>query len=79
MTNNEKTPWKDGYYFNKNHTPMILKLIGNNCEIRQIVSFDFPDRNSTHGFPIYKGVWTFGDFGPATKDVYDLSKIRRSL
>ena len=67
MAKNGKNPWKDGYYLNKNHTPMVLKVDGQNCVIRQMVSFDFPD--STNNFPTYGGIWTCGNFGPACKEV----------
>ncbi len=64
MAKHRETPWKNGYYFNKNYTPVVLKVDGENCVVHQIVSFDFPEMDS----PIH-GIWTFGDFGPACKEV----------
>ena len=64
MARNEKNPWKDGYYVNKNHKQLIFKVDGENCWGQKIVSFDFPERDSS-----FNGIWTRGEFGPACKDV----------
>ena len=68
MSVKEETPWKNGYYYNESHTPNIQKVNGHNCETRKIVSFDFPEIDmASHG------IWTFGEFGPACKEVEEAS------
>ena len=64
MSTKEETPWKNGYYQNVKFTPQIQKVEGGNVLMKQVVSFDFPEIESTG-----KGTWTFGDFGPASKEV----------
>ena len=64
MDNYGKKLWKDGYYLIKNDSKMILRVNGENCVVHRIVSFDFPDMESNSN-----GVWSSGNFGPASKEV----------
>ena len=64
MSTKEETPWKNGYYQNVQFTPQIQKVEGGNVFMKQVVSFDFPEIE-----PTGKGTWTFGDFGPTSKEV----------
>ena len=64
MSAKEETPWKNGYYQNAQFTPNLQKVEGGNVFIKKVVSFDFPEIESTG-----KGTWIYGDFGPASKEV----------
>ena len=37
------TPWIDGFYYNKNFSPELLKVQGNEVDFYNIVYLDFPD------------------------------------
>ena len=62
------TPWIDGFYYNKNFSPELLKVQGNEVDFYNILYLDFPDIE-----PRAVGYWTFGDFGPARQDIIEAS------
>ena len=67
MSTIAKQPYKNGIYFNKNMSGIILKVEGNivNTYITGM-KLDYPDEEKTICPP---GSWTFGDFGPAKEEV----------
>ena len=69
MSDQSKTPWKDGYYYCSTLTAWLKKVDGSSCDVFSILKLDYPDIE-----PIGDaGTWTFGDFGPAHEDVQKAS------
>lgn len=69
MSDQPKTPWKNGFYFSKNMTSFLKKVDGESCEMHSILKLDYPDMD-----PVAKdGTWKFGDFGPAHEEVQKAS------
>ena len=67
MSTTSKQPYKNGYYFNKSITGIILKVEGNIVDVYATgMKLDYPDEEKTICPP---GSWTFGDFGPAKEEV----------
>ena len=66
-----KTPWKDGYWYNKNTATMYLYVNGEKTELRYMIDFEFPDM-----IPIFTKSWKYGDFGIAKPEVAEVSGIR---
>jgi len=62
------TPWIDGFYYNKDFSPELLKVQGNEVDFYNIVYLDFPDIA-----PRAVGHWTFGEYGPARQDIIEAS------
>ena len=67
MTATERnTPWKNGYWYNKNEKCMLTIINGEKVELRNLIALDFPDSDME---PLSRGTITFGDFGPAIDDI----------
>ena len=67
MTENKATPpWKNGIYKSSENNQMLMKVDGNEATMFPHVYLDYPDIPST-----MVAAWTFGDFGPARKEVQD--------
>ena len=66
-----QTPWKDGYWYNKNTATMYSYVNGDKTELRYMIDFEFPDMT-----PISTKSWKYGDFGPANTEVAEVSGIR---
>ena len=64
-----KTPWKNGYYYNSITTYRIQKFEGNTAECYSHLHLDFPDLKPM-GPP---GTITYGNFGPAEEEVQKAS------
>ena len=39
-----KTPWKNGFWFNKGRSCFLLKVDGENFEMKNIVCLDYPGK-----------------------------------
>ena len=65
-----QTPWKDGYWYNKNAATMYFYVKGERTELRYMIDFDYPDMT-----PLSTKTWSYGDFGPARTDVAESSGI----
>ena len=64
-----QTPWKNGLYYNsRTNTPQLYKVEGEKLEIFYTTYLDHPDI-----LPISDGTWTYGDFGPARKEIKEAS------
>ena len=64
-----KTPWKNGYYYNSITTYRIHKFEGNTAVCYSHLHLDFPDLKPM-GPP---GTITYGNFGPAKEEVQKAS------
>ena len=62
------TPWKNGIYTNDGDRRIILKVEGVKIDMFNVSYLDLPDKK-----PMTDGTWTFGDFGPAHKEVQKAS------
>ena len=69
MSNQSKTPWKDGYYYCSTLNAWLKKVNGSSCDVYSILKLDYPDIDPLADV----GTWTFGDFGPAREDVQKAS------
>ena len=69
MSEQPKTPWKDGYYHCSTSAPFLKKVDGSSCDVYSILKLDYPDISPIGAV----GTWTFGDFGPAHEDVQKAS------
>ena len=66
----KKTPWRNGYWFNKQHKCFVNLVNGEKVESKNLVCLDYPETKS-----VFSGTWTYGDFGPAPKDVVETTGI----
>ena len=64
----QTTPWKNGYYYNENFTPELLKVTGTRVDFFNMVYLDHPDMA-----PRAQGTWSFGDYGSARQEIIDAS------
>ena len=62
----QSTPWNDGYWYCQRQKMAVIHLERNKAEWRNLVTFDCPDLQ-----PLALGSCTYGDFGPAPKDIVD--------
>ena len=69
MSEQSKTPWKNGYYHCSTSVPFLKKVDGSSCDVYSILKLDYPDIDPIGAV----GTWTFGDFGPAHEDVQKAS------
>jgi len=60
---------KEGYWYNENAGGFIQVCKGNKMSCMNMIALDFPDLAK----PISEMGWTFGEFGPATKEVKEAS------
>ena len=68
MTEDNKTPWKDGFWYSESNTQLISKVEGNKASYHKHTIFDFPDCK-----PAIIGTWTFGEFEDAKPEVAEAS------
>ena len=66
MSEQSKTPWKNGYYYCNTSAAWLKKVDGSSCDVYSILKLDYPDIINPIGAT---GTWTFGNFGPAHEDV----------
>ena len=70
MTNENKAPWKDGFYRTNGMPSMIFTVEGESVRF-EMASGRPSDFDSN---PKYKGTWKYGNFGKANADVAAAAK-----
>ena len=65
-----KTPWKNGFWCHKKEKCLLEFVIGENVEVRNTISLDYPNI-SIEG----TATWNYGNFGKAPEDLIEITKI----
>jgi len=73
MSEEVKTPWKNGTYISDANSSQLLRVNGTQVDMFPPTSLDFPDMESMGG-----GTWSFGDFGPAHEEVQKITGIKNN-
>ena len=73
-TNIRKNPWQNGYWFNKKGKSRCTYVTDEEVAVRNTISLDYPEMNS---FGETKGTWTYGEFGPAPKELTAITGIEK--
>ena len=60
----KKTPWHNGYWYNKNQRGYLSYIHGENIETKSMVCLDYPYTKS-----YMRGKVTYGNFGPAHSEI----------
>ena len=68
MTDDVKTPWKNGLYASDANRGLYLRLNGQKVDMLTTAILDFPDTE-----PSGEGTCTFGDFDPTHEEVQKVS------
>ena len=64
------TPWKNGYWYNKDTQPFYFHVEGEKAVQSNLVQFDHPDMNA-----MMSHTWKYGDFGPAKQEIVEVTGI----
>ena len=65
-----ETPWRNGIWYNRDMVTQYNLVDGEKVEMRNVVDWDYPDVK-----PQMVKTWKYGDFGPANKEVAEISGI----
>ena len=66
-----ETPWKNGYWYNREMSTQYMLVEGEKVEMRNVVDWDYPDVK-----PQLVKNWKYGNFGPVkNKEVAEISGI----
>merc|ERR1719242_1750421 len=66
----KRTPWRNGIWYNRDMVTQYNLVDGEKVEMRNVVDWDYPDVK-----PQMVKTWKYGDFGPANKEVAEISGI----
>ena len=67
----KKTPWHNGFWYNKNQKTFLTCIEGEKLEVKNMVCLDYPDAK-----PMWAGTITYGDFGPADPEIVKATGIK---
>ena len=73
MSEEVKSPWKNGIYTSDANLSQLLRVNGTQVEVLPVASLDMPDMES-----MGDGTWSFGDFGPAHEEVQKITGIKNN-
>ena len=65
------TPWKNGFWYNKDFSTQYYMVNGEKSELYNLISLDYPDSK-----PMLTDPWKYGDFGPAKAEVAEVTGIK---
>ena len=68
---NSNSPWKNGFWYNKDSPVMITHVDGEIAAMKNLVCLDYPEAKD-----MMNGTWTFGDFGPADAKMVELTGVQ---
>ena len=72
MTSPPLHPWRNGFWCNSEASSMLTLIHGEDIEVKNLICLDYPDTKSK-----LKGKIQRGDYGPAAKEIAELSGVER--